>query len=211
MIRDWGPLPPVQTNTSGRPGPSDTLNIWAGPADTLGEWTAPPPTSGELERLFFAALSRAFPLHFPSRALISARRHGRTRITNAHVLVRGCVPGTSYCGLFGSWSESGGYSGGPIVHTLDELVPFLKSRSVLEMEEARDFLAEAVVVRQEELRPQSGSYHQHVYMLHVMRGTLSHLGRLLRWLSQQDAPAWVPTRPDPSTAATMVYTALTRR
>ena len=184
---------------------------WAKSSSTPAEWAGPPPTSGELERLFFAALSRAFPLHFSTRLLIPTRRSGRTRITNAHVLVRGCPPGTSYCGLFGGWSEVGGYSGGPIVRTLDELVPFLKARSIADMAEARGFLAEAVVVRQEELRPQSGSYRQHVHMLHVMQGTLSHLGRLLQWLSQRDAPAWVPTAIDTSTSHSMDYTALTRR
>ncbi|KAF0295208.1 hypothetical protein FJT64_007214 [Amphibalanus amphitrite] len=187
--------------------------MWPGEGAPESAWApcaAPPPTSGELERLFFAALERALPLHFSTRPLVSARRGGRTLITNAHVLVRGCAPGTSYCDLFGTWSDRAGYAGGPIVRTLDALVPFLKARSVGELRAARDYLSEAVVARREQLRPPSGSYGRHLHMVRVMGGTLHHLRQLVRWLALSDAPAWRRQRAG-AASATLDHTALTRR
>ena len=180
-------------------------------ADPHGDWLIPPPTSGELEKLFFAALERALPLHFRTRPLVSARRNGRTVITNAHALVRGCSRGTSYPQLFGTWSEAAGYSGGPIVRTLDGLVPFLKRRAAGELRAARDYLSEAVVARREQLRPRSASFRQHRHLVRVMGGTLAHLDRLVLWLARRDAPVWVGASVSSATSATLDNTALTRR
>ncbi|KAF0307417.1 hypothetical protein FJT64_021255 [Amphibalanus amphitrite] len=97
----------------------------------------------------------------------------------------------SYPALFGKITD-GGYQAGPVVKTLDSMVPFLKKKSEQAIKKARGYLKEAYIIRTGELRKKSKSYDSHLYMAHVLRGTLDYLDELVRWLDQVDADPWVP-------------------
>ncbi|XP_043210621.1 uncharacterized protein LOC122375346 [Amphibalanus amphitrite] len=149
-----------------------------------------PPTSGEVEQLFWVTLEKGLPLHFSTKSLRAKRENGRPIITNPHTLVKDCS-NCSYPALFGKITD-GGYQAGPIVKTLDDMVPFLKKKSEQAIKKARGYLKEAYIIRTGELRKKSKSYDSHLYMAHVLRGTLDYLDELVRWLDQVDADPWVP-------------------
>ncbi|XP_043211336.1 uncharacterized protein LOC122375846 isoform X2 [Amphibalanus amphitrite] len=157
----------------------------------------PPPTSGEMERLCWVTLEEGLPRHFSTKSLRSKRVNGRVVITNPHTLVTGCPIGITYTGLFGKLTD-GGYQAGPVVKTLDHMVPFLKKKSEQAIKKARGYLKEAYIIRTGELRKKSKSYDSHLYMVHVLRGTLDYLDELVRWLDQVDANPWVPWDERPS-------------
>ena len=151
------------------------------------------PTSGELEQLFWQVLAEGFPLHFlPTENVRARRQNGRLIQENAHILVVDCPEGTSYVRLFGSLTKDNVYKAGPIIKTIDRMVPFLKTKNINAIKKAREYLYEIYMVRRGELREGSPSYQTHLYMVRVVEGTLSYFTELVEWLSQSDADPWIP-------------------
>ena len=150
------------------------------------------PTSGEVEQLFWQVLAEGFPRHFSTEMVQAIRRNGRLLIHNAHVLVIGCLEGTTYVDLFGSLTKENVYKAGPIMKAIDKMVPFLKKRNINAIKKAREYLNESYMVRRGELQERSPSYQTHLYMVRVVEGTLSYLTELVEWLSQSDADPWIP-------------------
>ncbi|XP_043210691.1 uncharacterized protein LOC122375396 [Amphibalanus amphitrite] len=150
-----------------------------------------PPTSGEMEYLFWISLEKGLPYHFSTKSLRANRMNGRVHMTNPHTLVKDCSISISYPLLFGKFTD-GDYQAGPVVKTLDDMVPFLKRKAEQAIKKARGYLKEAYIIRSEELCEKSKSYKSHLNMVRIVGGTLSYLDELVQWLDQTDADPWVP-------------------